>query len=169
LAVLSAWDGRWYEQVARNGYLLIPGHQSDPAFFPLYSILLRIVHFAGLSYAAAGVVISNAILPVGLYAFYRLGRKLLPEPDARRACIFVAIAPMGFTFSMVYPESLVFTSMALAGLFALDRRWLLAGLFGAAAALARPQGALIVFPLLGCAVHAWRMLSARERGLAAAA
>src|SRR5437868_2489226 len=36
LAVLTSWDGRWYGQVARNGYLLIPGHQSDPAFFPLY-------------------------------------------------------------------------------------------------------------------------------------
>ena len=56
--------------------------------------------------------------------------------------------------------------MALAGLFALDRRWLWAALFGAAAALARPQGALIVFPLLGCAVHAWRALGPRQRGLA---
>lgn len=169
VTVLAAWDGRWYEQVARNGYLLIPGHQSDPAFFPLYSILLRIAHFAGLSYAAAGIVISNVILPVGLYAFYRLGRELLPEADALRASIFVAIAPMGFTFSMVYPESLVFTSMAFAGLFALQRRWLWAALFAAAAALARPQGALIVFPLLGCAVHAWRTLSPRARGLAAGA
>jgi hypothetical protein len=166
LNVLAAWDGRWYEQVARNGYLLIPGHQSDPAFFPLYSILLRIAHEAGLSYAAAGVVISNLILPIGLWGFYKLGRELLPESDARRASIFVAIAPMGFTFSMVYPESLVFASMAFAGYFALRGRWLWAALFGAAAALARPQGALIVFPLLGAAWHAWPVLSARARGLA---
>jgi hypothetical protein len=169
LTVLASWDGRWYEQVARNGYLLIPGHQSDPAFFPLYSILLRLAHELGLSYASAGILMSNAILPFGLYAFYRLGRELLPEADARRASIFVAIAPMGFTFSMVYPESLVFTSMALAGFFALRRRWLWAALFGAAAALARPQGALIVFPLLGAAAHAWPSLSARARGLAAGA
>src|SRR4051812_26396195 len=40
-ALLTTWDGRWYTQVASHGYLLVPGHQSDPAFFPLYPILLR--------------------------------------------------------------------------------------------------------------------------------
>jgi hypothetical protein len=166
LAVLTAWDGRWYEQVARNGYLLVPGHQSDPAFFPLYPVLLRLGAHFGISYADAGIAISNVLLLGGLYVFYRLGREFLPERDALRASILAAIAPMGFTFSMVYPESVVFTAMALAGLAAVRERWLLCAACGAVAALARPQGALIVIPVLAAVQHAWPRLEPRVRGLA---
>jgi hypothetical protein len=30
LSILSYWDGAWYRTVADQGYLLIPGRQSDP-------------------------------------------------------------------------------------------------------------------------------------------
>src|SRR5919201_245966 len=96
LAVLTAWDGRWYDQVARNGYLLVPGHQSDPAFFPFYPMLLRLGSLLGLSYKDAGIALSNLVLLAGLLALYRLGREFLPERDAFRARVFAEIAPMGF-------------------------------------------------------------------------
>jgi hypothetical protein len=169
LAVLSSWDGRWYDMVARNGYLLIPGHQSDPAFFPFFPLLLRMGHTLGLSYALSGVVISNLVLLGGLLVFYRLGRVFLPEPYAYRASVFAAIAPMGFTFSMVYPESLVFAAMALAGLAAIRGRWILCASCAVVATLARPQGALLVFPIAGAVMHAWPRLTPRARGLAAGA
>ena len=169
LAPLTGWDGRWYDEVARNGYLLVSGHQSDVAFFPLYPILLRVVHHTGLSYAAAGILISNLTLLGGLLLFYRLGCAFLPERDARRAAILVAIAPMGFTFSMVYPESVVFAGMALAGLAAVRGRWLVAAAAAAAVTLARPQGALILIPVAAAAWQAWPRLTPRARGLAAGA
>lgn len=169
LAVLTAWDGRWYDQVARNGYLLVPGHQSDPAFFPFYPMLLRVLSHLGFSYAAAGIAISNAVLLGGLFAFYRLGRELLPERDAHRAAVFVAIAPLGFTFSMVYPESVVFTAMVLAGIAALRNRWLLCAICAATATLARPQGVLVLLPVAAAAWRAWPQLTPRARGLAAGA
>lgn len=169
LAVLTAWDGRWYDQVARNGYLLVPGHQSDPAFFPFYPVLLRLASHLGLSYSAAGIAISNLLLLGGLVAFYRLGREFLPREDAYRASVFAAIAPMGFAFSMVYPESVVFTAMALAGLAALRGRWLACAAFAAIATLARPQGVLIAIPIAAAAWRAWPQLDARRRGLAAGA
>jgi hypothetical protein len=165
-AVLSSWDGRWYDQVARNGYLLVPGHQSDPAFFPFYPVLLRAGHALGLTYMTAGIVISNVILLGGLLIFYRLGREFLPERDAYRASVFAAIAPMGFAFSMVYPESLVFAAMALAGLAAVRGQWILCAACAAAATLARPQGALLVLPIAAAALHAWPRLAPRARGLA---
>ena len=169
LAVLTSWDGRWYNEVARNGYLLVPGHQSDPAFFPLYPIALRVGRVLGLSYAASGILISNAVLLAGLIAFYRLGRAVLPERDAYRAVVFAAIAPMGFAFSMVYPESVVFAAMALTGLAALRGRWISCALFASVAALARPQGALVVLPVAAAVWRAWPKLEPRARGLAAGA
>src|SRR5579862_5130936 len=79
---LDRWDGSWYRMVARSGYLLVPGRQSDPAFFPLYPILLRIVHAAGVGWGVAGPLLSNLAFLVGRMLFYQLSRELFSEPLA---------------------------------------------------------------------------------------
>jgi hypothetical protein len=96
---LSVWDGIWYRRVAVHGYLFVPGHQSDTAFFPLYPILLRAVHMTGLPLDAAGLLLSNLLLLAALLAFYELGLALLPAADARRSAIFVAVFPTSYVFS----------------------------------------------------------------------
>jgi hypothetical protein len=169
LGVLTAWDGRWYKMVAASGYLLVPGRQSDPAFFPLYPILLRGGHGLGVSYSTAGLVIANVSFLVALVAFHRLSRELFDDGLARRATVYLAIFPFGYVFSMVYPESLVLALVALAGLAGLRGRWWAAAMFAAAATLARPEGAFVALPLLALAWHRRRELSPVGRGLAAAA
>src|SRR5689334_4880104 len=74
LALLTAWDGRWYRMVAERGYLVIPRHQSDTAFFPLYPSLLRVGRAFGLSADAAGLLVANLALLVALVALYELVR-----------------------------------------------------------------------------------------------
>jgi hypothetical protein len=49
----------WYRIVASRGYLLIPGRQSDPAFFPLFPVLERGLHSLGIPLALAGILLSN--------------------------------------------------------------------------------------------------------------
>ena len=160
-ALLGAWDGAWYARVAEHGYLLIPGHQSDPAFFPLFPILMRGLHACGLPFTAAGVVIANAAFAVAIVGFYHLGCRLLPEPIARRGAVFLAVTPMGFVFSMAYPESLLLAFVVLAALAALDGRWLGAAVFAALAVLTRPEGLLLAIPL---AAIAWRQRGALDPG-----
>src|ERR671939_723236 len=46
LGPLAAWDGRWYGEVAKHGYSLVPDEKSSAAFFPLYSGVLRALHEA---------------------------------------------------------------------------------------------------------------------------
>src|SRR5262249_28409497 len=58
-ALLRAWDGRWYHMVAERGYLLVPGHQSDPAFFPLLPALMNVLHAMGIPLVAGGIVFVN--------------------------------------------------------------------------------------------------------------
>lgn len=164
--VLSGWDGHWYHRVATGGYLLYPDRQSDPAFFPLYPMLLRGVHALGLNYTAAGLILPNLFLLTALAAFYALSTELLGESAARRATVYVAVFPIGYVFSMSYPESLVLTAMSLAALAGLRRRWWLAAACGAVAALARPEGAFVALPLLALALRDRKLLSPRERGLA---
>jgi hypothetical protein len=59
--------------------------------------------------------------------------------------------------------------MVLAGLAALRGRWLLCATAAAIATLARPQGVLVVLPVLAAVWHAWSRLEPRARGFAAAA
>lgn len=164
--LLGAWDGHWYRLVASSGYLLVPGRQSDPAFFPLYPLLLRGVHATGVGYLAAGVLVSNLAFLGALVALHALTRELLGPDLARRTTRYAAIFPLGYSFSMVYPESLVLCAIAVAALAALSGRWGVATVAGAAAALARPEGLFVALPLLGIAWSRRRRLAPSERGLA---
>jgi len=166
LGLLGAWDGRWYRMVAEYGYLLVPGRQSDPAFFPLYPLLLAGSHELGIGYDAAGILLSNLALLVALSVLYALTRELLGEAHARRATTYAAIFPLGYAFSMMYPESVVLALVAGAGLAALRGRWLLAAACAGGAALARPEGIFVALPLAGIAWRQWRLLSPPRRGLA---
>ena len=100
---------------------------------------------------------------------YELGRALLPETQARRAAVYLAIFPYGFVFSMAYPEGLALALVALTGLLAVRRHWLGASATVAAATLARPQGVFLVLPVAAAAWSAWSSLSDRERSQAVAA
>jgi hypothetical protein len=164
--VLNAWDGKWYRMIAADGYLLVPGRQSDPAFFPLFPLLLRGAHELGIGYYAAGLLIGNLGLLVALVAFEALTRELMGPGIARRATIYVAIFPLGYVFSMSYPQSIVVAAIALAALAAARGRWLLAGACAAAAALARPEGLFVALPIAAYAYRRWRAASPVERGLA---
>jgi hypothetical protein len=164
--LLASWDGHWYRLVAEHGYLLVPERQSDPAFFPLYPMLLRAAHGLGLSYASTGLLLSNLALLVALYAFYALGTEVVGSTVARRATVYVAIFPAGYVFSMSYPESFVLAAMSFAALAALRGRFGRAAVWASAGALARPEGAFVALPLLALAVAGHRRRPARETGLA---
>lgn len=166
---LDRWDGQWYRMVARGGYLLVPGRQSDPAFFPLYPIMLRAVHAAGVGWGVAGPLLSNLAFLLGLLLFYRLSREMFSEPLARRATTYLAIFPLGYVFSMTYPESVVLVFLLAAPLAALRQRWWLAAVCAAPAALARPEALFLALPLADIAWRQRQRLSAARRGAALAA
>jgi hypothetical protein len=170
LGPLAAWDGRWYGEVAKHGYSLVPGEKSSAAFFPLLPWLvsgLRSVLDVGP--IVAGLLIANVLFVAATFALYELGRLLLPERIAYRAAVFAAISPLAFVFSMFYAESLALAAVAAAGLCALRGRWALAIPLAAAAALARPGGVFVCLPILGATLAAWPELRARSRGAAVAA
>jgi len=169
LGVLGAWDGVWYQRIAEHGYLLIPGWQSDPAFFPLFPILLRGLHAIGLPYIAAGVIVANLALGVAVVAFYEFSRIVVSEEVALRSAVFISIVPMAFVYSMSYPESLLLALVALALLAAFKDRWWLATGLAAAAGLTRPEAIVLAIPF---AARAWSRrgsLDSPARGSAIAA
>ena len=169
LGPLESWDGIWYRHIAAHGYLLVPGHQSDPAFFPLYPLLLKIIHAAGMSTGAGGVILSNLLFLAALIAFDAFGAEIFTRTLARRATLLLAVFPTSYVCSMVYPESLVLLAFALAGLLAVRGRWLGCAAAAAIAALARPEGILLVFPIAACALARRHQRQPKERGRIVAA
>lgn len=160
---LGAWDGRWYRTVAENGYLLQPGRQSDPAFFPLFPLLLRGLHGIGLGYLTAGLIVAQLGFLAALFAFERLTRELFDTAFARRTVVYLALFPMGFVFSMTYPESVVLCVIALAGVAALRGHWIAVAILMVLGSLARPETLFVSIPLL---VLALRERTPRLRGSA---
>jgi hypothetical protein len=166
LLYLHQWDGRWYAMVARHGYFLLPGYQSDAAFFPLYPVLLHAVGLTGLGVAQAGMLLSNASFLLALIVLYELARTWISPGDARRAAVYAAFFPVGFVFSMVYPEALSLLLIAGAGLAAARNRWKTAAVLAALAALGRPEAAFLVLPFVGALRSRWRALAPRRRAQA---
>jgi Gpi18-like mannosyltransferase len=155
--------------VAHSGYLLVPGRASDPAFFPLYPILLRALHGLGVGWGIAGPLLSNLALLLGLGLFYALTREIFSEHVARQATVYLSIFPLSYVFSMAYPESIDLVLLCAAPLAALRRRWWLAAFCAAAAALARPEGLFLAFPLASIAWTQRQSLTPARRGAALAA
>src|SRR5206468_272962 len=88
-----------------RGYLLVPGRHSDPAFFPLYPIVLGAAHGLGLGWAVAGPIVSNLGLLVGLVLFHALSRRIVGDEVARRATTYLAVFPLAYVFSRPSPRT----------------------------------------------------------------
>lgn len=141
LAVWGRWDAVHYLTIASQGYSGI-----EPAFFPLYPMLIRAVaHFTG-SGLIAGLLISNACFFFGLLYLYKLLEHEYDRSVARRAIFYVSIFPTAIYFSAVYTESLFFFLTVASFYYMRSQRWLVAGIFGLFASLTRAEGVLLLAP-----------------------
>jgi hypothetical protein len=136
---LYAWDFNWYDHIARDGY---PGGHGgrEYAFFPLWPLLLDwagthwdVIVAGGLAWAASAAAF------VGVAAGLPQGRL--------RSALALACWPGSFALTIAYPDALALAAAAWAAALALRGRLLGAGVIGAVAALARPNGVLIALPL----------------------
>ena len=161
---LLAWDGRWYEAIATDGY----ADAADPAlrFFPLWPVLGRAASWLGIGTGVALVIMANA---AALAAGVLLHRLVVSETGdqrlARRAVRLLALAPPSFVLVLAYSEALYLTLAFSMFLLARRQRWWAAAAVGYLAGLTRPVGALLAVP---AAVMAWPERSQRRVGALAA-
>jgi mannosyltransferase PIG-V len=150
--IFAAWDSGWYFDIASRGYYFDPNGQSSVAFFPLYPMLMRAVAwpFGGSERAIwlAGIAVSYTAFALALVEVHRLAERLTGDrQSARRAVLYLAIFPFSFFFTRVYAESVFLLTSVLAVSRAYSGRWWQAGIWGALATLARPNGILVALPL----------------------
>ena len=143
LAVWGRWDAEHYIGIATNGY-----SGTEPAFFPLYPLLIWLVGGFTNNHLVAGLLISNAASFFALLYLYKLVEHEFNRQVAHRAVFYVSIFPTAIFFSAVYTESL-FLCLSVASFYYIrERRWVIAGICGFFAALTRVEGVLLVVPFV---------------------
>lgn len=143
---LLAFDGAWYERIASEGYTNVP--EEALRFFPLFPLLGRAVGLlvGGQDGVGLLLVANVAALITGLL-IERLAVRETGDPDiGARAAWFVAIAPPAFVLVMGYSEAMFMATVAGTFLALRSGRWWAAAGLGAAAALTRPIGLLVMVP-----------------------
>ncbi|MDQ4041585.1 MAG: hypothetical protein M3141_07515, partial [Actinomycetota bacterium] len=97
------WDSNWYVDLASHGYR----HEAvEPAFFPLYPLLMRALGELTGSVVVAGLAISLVAFAVALVLLGRLAELEIGPGAARRVAPLVAFFPAALFFSAVYTEAL---------------------------------------------------------------
>ncbi|BDE06324.1 hypothetical protein WPS_16000 [Vulcanimicrobium alpinum] len=142
LAVWGRWDAEHYLGIAAQGY-----SGTEPAFFPLYPLLIRALGALTGSHLIAGLLVSNAAIFFALLFLYKLIEHEYNRAVAQRATFYVSIFPTAIFFSAVYAESLFLFLSVASFYYVRERRWLTAGIFGFFAALTRSEGILLAAPL----------------------
>jgi hypothetical protein len=165
---LLGWDAGWYQSIAAHGYGPL-GHQAL-RFFPLFPLAGRaLALLPGVHDGPALVVIANVASLAGTaLLFVLVRRELSNDAVATRSVWLLSLAPAAFTFVMGYAEGLLLVCTTACFLALRPRpgrrtAWWWAGGFGAAAALTRPLGVLLVLPAVVEAVRTWRVTPARRR------
>lgn len=153
-------DGGWYRKVVDMGYsatAATPATADDPsvlagAFFPLFPMLARIATWFGLSTEAALVLVATVAGAVSCVVVWTLVARISGRRAADRAVVAFAVFPGAVTLSMVYAEPVMLVCAGASLTALVDGRWTAAGLWGALASAARPNGLAVA---AACAWAAW--------------
>lgn len=166
LEVWDQWDTGHYVTIALHGYN--PATE-NPAFFPLYPLLIRylepVLPGGALS---AGLIISHAACLGVLAVLFRLTEDLFDTAMARRTTFYLMAFPFAFFLVTAYNES-VFLLFSVASLYCMRRgHWWSAGLWAALASGTRQAGVLlaIAFAIEYLRQRDWRLSAIRVDVLA---
>lgn len=150
----SRWDVGWYIGMASRGYRWdgTPDRFETVAFFPAWPALLRasasFVPHTSVAWAWVGVAVASLLFACGLAQLYRLVALHADEEHALAAIQFLAFYPFSIFFGLGYTEALFLLATVSAFLGATTGRLSSTLLWGILAGLTRPNGWLLVGPLL---------------------
>jgi Gpi18-like mannosyltransferase len=141
LEAWNKWDTGHYVGIAVHGY---DPESQNPAFFPLYPLLIRwfepVLPGGALS---AALIISHIACIAALATLFRLTEDLHGSVLARRTVLYLMAYPFAFYLVAAYNESL-FLALTVGALYCMRRgHWWFAGCLGALASGTRLAGLLL--------------------------
>jgi hypothetical protein len=154
LPVLARWDSVWYLGMAQEGYWGDgPRSRYLPAFFPLYSLLVRLVHeVTGLSLVNSGLLLSLICFFAALVVFVSyLQRVWGCSPKQSTLGVLLLLAyPTAFLLLSVYYCALFFLLVTSTLLLVRQERFYLAAVTAFLAGLTHMHALALIGAL--CAV-----------------
>jgi hypothetical protein len=153
------WDVDWYLKIVTAGY---QNGDGTAQFHPLYPWLALPLVRLGLNPLFSLLLVSSLAGLIFMYVFEKLARMDLDRQTAFVAVLLLAAFPTGFILFAPYTESLFLLCAAACFYLMLHRKWILAGIMGGLAALARQQGIFLALPL------AWEIWVSSGQNLKAA-
>lgn len=143
------FDGAHYITIVQKGYI---GTGLIQAFFPLYSILIKIFTLINKNPLYVGLLVSNVCFLMALFVF----KKILRQEKIKNywwPILALLLFPTSYYFGALYSESLFLLLTLLSFLFLNKKKWIWAAVFASLASATRLVG---VF--LGAAI-AWEFYS----------
>ena len=143
------WDSFWYTSISQHGYNFSDSKNSSIAFFPLYPMVIRAVHFVSHwkeNKISFGLNILFAFLAT-LY-LYRLAKLDYDEKKSLAVVAVFLFFPPAYFFLAGYPDGLFALVAIVSFYFARKKNWALAGIAAGLLALTKPYG-ILIFPALG--------------------
>ena len=156
-------DTRHYISIAQRWYQNTPDdHRVLIVFFPLYSILIRIMYFISPSYMFAAYAVSNIFAFAGGIMFYKLAVLVTEAKEARLAVKFLLIFPSAFFLVVPLTESL-FLFLSVGVIYcAIKGKYVQVFVLGLLATLTRSAGVLLIIPV-ACEVISQLLAAYRAR------
>ncbi|MET3960438.1 hypothetical protein ABIE44_000372 [Marmoricola sp. OAE513] len=170
------WDSTHYLSISRSGYEMFncwdrAGYKDagfpdvicgNVAWFPGYPMVVRIFSATGLSYDAAGILVSElALLGMFFALWWLLGSRLTWSTGLTMALGVVFAG--GIYFHAVFPIALGTFALLVAVIGVKRGSWLLAGSAGFVAASCHLVGAVVVGMLVLSVFFAWQSDPVRRR------
>lgn len=144
----TRWDGRHYINLIEKGYTgyIEDGRHLFLVFYPLYVWVSRIVRLIVPNTIIAGLAVSIFSYALGCCYVYCIAAQRLGRDTARDSIILLSLYPFSFFYGTIMTEGLFLLTTSAACCYAMQRRWILYGIFGALAALTRMTGILVIVP-----------------------
>ena len=144
------WDACHYLGLAEKGYsgYIENGQPLFLVFFPLYPILISLVHKVISDIRLAALIVSTICFMVGCVYLYCLTAERYNKQIAYNAILLLGISPFSFYFGGIMTESTYF--MCVAGCLYYIHKKNIVGIIvsGFLASLSRMQGIVLVIPLV---------------------
>ncbi len=149
----TAWDAGAYADIATNGYRQL----GATPYAPLYPFLEHVLApLFGHNVSIAGLVVASAAELCALLLLRQLVQEEVGDTAGQRAVFFLVWAPFSVYLAAAYAESL-FLLLSIGVFWMLHRGDRLgAGVLVALAVLTRPQGILLLIPLVVTYQRSWR-------------
>jgi len=144
ISIWNQWDAQQYQRIAQHGYGTTGDYRLALVFYPLYPWIVRLITLVVRDSVVGALVVSGIASVVAGVALARLIEIDYSRRLARDAVWFLFIFPTSYFLHAGYSESLFLALVLMSFVAARREQWHWAGTLGAFAALARPNGILLV-------------------------